>query len=154
MNVCCPALLKVLCNFYWVFNNKKFSLPAALSQTVIQRRSAGSWIAELNYYRSSIKPQLRNAGGIYPSIMVDANKITSSQISLGGGYAYNYVFGNEHCLLHTSFMPMISVWHRNRIYSSMDTSPLSQNSTIALPLHRLEPYSRLVGEMPYRLVEI
>lgn len=138
-------------NFYWVFNNKKFSLPAALSQTVIQRRSAGSWIAEINYYRSSIKPQFSDAGGVYPAIMVNANKISSSQLSLGGGYAYNYVFGSEHCLLHASVMPMISVWHRNRVYSSIDTSPLSQNFSVNGNAHLglIYNHSRYVSGMSF-----
>lgn len=140
-----------LANLYWVFNDKKFSLPAALSQTVIQRCSAGSWLASFNYYRSSIRPNLNNPAGNYTSFMVDVQKLSSSQISVGGGYAYNYVFCNERCLLHASVMPMVSVWHRNRVYTSTETTPLSQDISLNGNAHLglIYNHSRYVSGMSF-----
>lgn len=141
-----------LANFYWIFNNKKFSLPAALSQTVIQRRSAGTWLATFNYYRSSIRPKLTNqSNNSYVVMTFDAEKLSSTQLSLGGGYAYNYVFGDEHCLLHASAMPTISVWHRNRVYSTAATSPLSQKFAVNGNVHLsfIYNYSRYVSGMSF-----
>lgn len=98
-----------LVNFYWVFNSKRFSLPAAMSHTTIQRRSSGSWLACANYAynKLSLNPDIEMASE-------DMTGISFQQVNIGGGYAYNYVFGAEHCLLHASVMPMVSIWHQNQ----------------------------------------
>lgn len=93
-------------NFYYVFNSKRFSLPAALLQTVVQRRSAGSWLAAINFQRSILRFH-----------ELPFNKVTSTKLSLGGGYAYNWAFAGEHCLIHTSFMPMVNIYNHNSVYS-------------------------------------
>lgn len=92
-------------NLYYVFNSKRFSLPAALLQTVIQRRSAGSWLAAFNFQRSILS--FRH---------MPYDKLSSTKFSLGGGYAYNWAFADEHCLLHASFMPLINVYNHNSVY--------------------------------------
>jgi len=114
----------ILANFYWVFNHSQFSLPAAMSHTVIQRRSAGSFLAILNLHHAGSRvddPDLSFM--ISPAFATQDEplrsqfrKLTQTQLSVGGGYAYNYVFPNQQLLLHGSFMPMISLWHRNRTY--------------------------------------
>lgn len=113
-----------LMNFYWVLNHSRFSLPAAMSHTVIQRRSAGSFLVIMNLYHVSSKitepalalsvgPAFEPEGEVVRS---QFGKLSQSQLSLGGGYAYNYVFPNRNLLLHGSFMPMLGIWHRNRTY--------------------------------------
>ncbi len=50
-----PGMLRkrvTLFNYYHVFNHECFSLPAAMSQTVIQRRSSGSWLVAANYHHT------------------------------------------------------------------------------------------------------
>lgn len=106
-------------NIYYVFNHTRFSLPAALSQTVIQRRSAGSWLALVSYYRSIL--MFDNS---------QYNKLTTTQICVGGGYAYNLVFNHERCLLHTSLMPSVMVYHHNHVFSQSEKSALSQQFSI------------------------
>lgn len=105
------SLKSCLLNFYWVFNSKRFSLPAAMSHTTIQRRSAGSWLACTNYVYTKFS--------FHPDFEMNADDtkgISFKQVNIGGGYAYNYAFGHEHCLLHASVMPMISIWHQNRAH--------------------------------------
>ncbi len=41
-------------NFYYIFNHRKFSYPAAYSQSTCQRRSAGSALAGIGYTRHSL----------------------------------------------------------------------------------------------------
>lgn len=106
-------------NVYYVFNHTRFSLPAALSQTVIQRRSAGSWLALISYYRSIVKFE----NNVF-------NKLTTTQFSVGGGYAYNLVFNNERCLLHTSLMPSVMVYYHNHLYHLSEKSSLSQQFSV------------------------
>lgn len=113
-----------LANFYWVFNHRRFSIPATMSQTVIQRRSSGSFLAILNYHRVNSKvndPKL--SFFIAPAFLPEGGtgklqfrQLSQTQISLGGGYAYNYVFPNKRLLLHGSMMPMLSLWHHNRTH--------------------------------------
>lgn len=121
-----------LLNFYWVFNSKRFSLPAAMSQTTIQRRSAGSWLACANYVYNKL---------FYQSDMeLEPEEMTAAsfkQINIGGGYAYNFAFAKEHCLLHASAMPMLSVWHQNRIRTvgGLDYPVSQQMITLSLMAH-------------------
>lgn len=106
-------------NVYYVFNSKRFSLPAALLQTVIQRRSAGSWLAAINFQRNILNFQ-----------DIPFYKVTSTKISLGGGYAYNWAFAKEKCLLHASIMPLLNVYNHNSIYS--DTGKEAATESISL----------------------
>ena len=46
---------------YYVFNDKRFSFPAALLQNYHQLRSAGSWLAGLSFQSGS--PHHRRAEG-------------------------------------------------------------------------------------------
>lgn len=112
-------------NVYYVFNSKRFSLPSALLQTVIQRRSAGSWLAAINFQRNILNFQ-----------DIPFNKVTSTKISLGGGYAYNWAFAKEQCLLHASFMPLVNVYSHNSVYSvegkQAATESISLNGNIHL----------------------
>lgn len=110
----------LLINLYYVFSRQRFSLPAAMSQTVIQRRSAGSWLALLNYYHTDMDKAFEYSHVIF------------RQYSLGGGYAYNYVFAHEHCLLHGALMPMAMVWNHG---SSDNNSNLSQEMSVNLTSH-------------------
>lgn len=120
------SLKSWLINFYWAFNTKRFSMPAAMTHTTIQLRSAGSWLACLNYVytKFNIVPNAE----VIPDYMVG---VSFKQVNLGGGYAYNYIFGREHCLLHVSAMPMVSIWHHNRFKDSdgeiytIDQQPIS-----------------------------
>lgn len=102
--------------FCYVFSPKRFSLPAALLQTVVQRRSAGSWLASVNFLRS-----------IQHYRHLPFDKITSTKFSIGGGYAYNFAFAREHCLFHTSFVPLINVYNHNSVFSSEGKSSVSES---------------------------
>ena len=114
----------VLGNFIYVFARKRFSLPAAMSHTIIQKRSSGSWLALANYRHSSLAIAnermsfLIGEGLLNDDITGDVRfrKLSQSQLSLGGGYAYNHILRGGRLLLHLSAIPMVSVWHRNRGY--------------------------------------
>ena len=111
----------ILANIYYVFNHKRFSLPAAMSNTVIQRRNSGSFMACVNFRRADTHLADGALSVLIGGNSADADfgngvfrKLRQSQFSIGGGYAYNWVFANRHLLLHGSMMPMMSVWHYNR----------------------------------------
>lgn len=112
----------MLANIYYVGNHKRFSLPAAMSHTIIQRRSCGSWLALLSYYRTRTLADKEGLGTVlgYTKQRGDQTEkhilhdLVDSKINVGGGYAYNYVFGHEHYLIHSSLMPSVSLWQSTK----------------------------------------
>lgn len=85
-------------NTYFVFNSRKFSFPAAFSQSYIQRRSAGSFLLAI-----SAQGQYADATGDFPM------KLQVGNIGVGAGYGYNYVPGRG-WLLHLSALPTFIVY--------------------------------------------
>lgn len=89
-------------NGYYVFSHRRFSFPAAFSQTFMQRRSAGSWMLAASYQGQYLK--------IRPDDQL-GNKSVSLQVAnlgIGGGYGHNFVLPHK-WLLHLSFMPTLIV---------------------------------------------
>ena len=94
-------------NCYYAFNGRRFSFPAAFSQSYYQLKSCGSWMvgASAEYSITDIKADSLTG--------ITATKIKVAGIALGGGYAYNYVAGRR-WLLHISAMPTFNVYiHAN-----------------------------------------
>lgn len=104
-------------DLYYIFNHRKFSYPAAFSQSTCQRRSSGSFLAGIGYTRheinldyeeleSIINNKLSGAlGEASQSVTLDSDltfsKVRYSSYTLSGGYAYNWVFARN-CLLAAS----------------------------------------------------
>ena len=96
---------------YYAFNHRRFSYPAAFNQSYIQRRSAGSWLAGINYQGGSIKTndELTARKPDAPDVSINVG-----HIGIGGGYGYNWVLGKR-WLLHLSMMPTFVVYNRNKM---------------------------------------
>lgn len=87
-------------NAFYVLNSRRFSYPAAFSQSYIQRRSAGSLLLA--------------ASGMGQHANLDWDqqiKLKMTNISLGGGYGYNYVPARG-WLLHISALPTFIVYSK------------------------------------------
>jgi hypothetical protein len=85
-------------NAFYVFNSRRFSYPAAFSQSYIQRRSAGSFLLA--------------ASGMGQQAKFDYDqkmKLKMINIGIGAGYGYNYVPGRG-WLLHISALPTFIVY--------------------------------------------
>lgn len=96
-------------NAYLAFNHRRFSFPAAFSQSYIQRRSAGSWLMGL----SLMWQRLESDGP--PGNGIPVSKLNSINIALGAGYGYNFALKHR-WLLHLSALPTLVVWNRNRLW--------------------------------------
>ena len=99
-------------NAFYVFNSRRFSYPAAFSQSYIQRRSAGSFLLA--------------ASGMGQHATLDgehAKKLKMTNIGLGAGYGYNYVPGRG-WLLHISALPTFIVYSNTSMTFSNDRVPL------------------------------
>ena len=92
-------------NLFYSFNSR-FSYAAAMKQSEIQRRSAGSLIAAVSW-------------SVWDMLFLDPeNRITSfyeqnyfyQRFSIGAGYGYNWVLGRQHWLFHLSLVPSWTVY--------------------------------------------
>lgn len=94
---------------YYIFNNRKFSYSAPFTQSFIQRRSAGSWLAGISYQGGSIKTseELKAKNPDAPDVRIELNNI-----GIGGGYGYNWVIGKQ-WLVHFSMFPAFVVYNHN-----------------------------------------
>jgi len=81
---------------YYVFNHKKFSYPAAYRGKVIQRKSAGSFLAGAKFHYSNLT--LINPKSIVGSLVLDLTGYSTYQFSLGAGYSYNWVIYHRDAL--------------------------------------------------------
>ena len=99
---------------YYAFNGKRFSYPAAFSQSQIQKKSAGSPLLSLSI-RNNIT-DLREIEYIGNQPMT----IWMNMLCLGGGYAHNFVT-RHHWLLHFSTVGNIALLKYNRV-NTEDTS--------------------------------
>lgn len=89
-------------NVYYIFNHGRFSYPAAFSQSTVQKISCGSWLAGFGYTKNSLefdyeKLQKIADEKLAPQVVrIDSSLMFKSaeyyDISLSGGYAYNWVF--------------------------------------------------------------
>lgn len=97
-------------NLYYIFNNKRFSYPAAFSQSTNQRRNAGSFIAGFSISKHKLDfdynelPDFIQAA-MNPGMKVRRVKYTNANVSFG--YAYNWVFARN-CLACLSFTPALA----------------------------------------------
>lgn len=90
---------------YYIFNHRRFSYPAAFSQSTCQKRSCGSWIAGLGGTANSLKFDYRKLEQTVAdrcgvkNFKVDSglhfNQVRYYDINLSGGYAYNWVFARH-----------------------------------------------------------
>lgn len=104
-------------DIYYIFNHRKFSYPAAFSQTTCQKRSYGSPLLGIGYTNHKVsldherlQETLRDYASRHPDInseklVIDSglmfNSVEYSSFSFSGGYAYNWVFARN-CLLSAS----------------------------------------------------
>ena len=96
-------------NFYYAFNGRRFSFPAAFSQSYVQKRSAGSFMLGM-----SMDGQYTNAYDVMTNSGVGNAKLRIYALGIGAGYGYNLVVG-RHWLFHLSTLPTFDVLLRSYI---------------------------------------
>jgi hypothetical protein len=125
VNMPAPVWIRsVYVNGYYVFNGHRYSQAAAYNQSVIQRRSAGSFLLGATWYQSSFDySDIRNfvfmiiGHGIYRAKVHQAN--------IGVGYGYNWV-PLRGLVVNVMAMPTVSVYNRVKAYkyeTNYDLSP-------------------------------
>ena len=103
-------------SLYYVFNNKKFSFPAAFDKSYTQIRSCGSVIL----------------GASYASAKMNTGKhdftVKSQNTGIGVGYGYNFVTKMKF-LFHISVIPTVVIAEENDVRTSSGKHFMAHNIT-------------------------
>lgn len=99
-------------NAYYAFNNRRFSYPAAFSQSYIQRHSAGSFLLAASYMAQ--RATLDWEQGL---------QLKMNNVGIGAGYGYNYVPARG-WLLHISALPTLIVYSQASLTFGDDRTKL------------------------------
>lgn len=90
-------------SLYYIMNHRRFSYPAAFSQSTRQLRSAGSPLIGIGYTRHKLSVDISRLDemlnetmpDLYDESLIDSTfdigKVKYSDLSITGGYAYNWV---------------------------------------------------------------
>lgn len=114
-------------NAYWIFNHKRFSYPAAYSQSTNQLKSAGSLMAGFSYSQHNISFDYDKLPGEIRNQLHDAllfKKVKYSDYSINVGYGYNWVFA-KNWVSNLSLLPAIAYKK-----SKIDDTPNTDNHWI------------------------
>lgn len=94
-------------NLYYIFNHRKFSYPAAFSQSTMQKRSCGSALVGIGYTQHSLSVDIDklndliherlgdNVSSIPAGTEIGSGKVRYTDVSVSGGYAYNFAFAPQ-----------------------------------------------------------
>jgi len=93
---------------YIVFNRKRFSMPAAFKQSYIQRKSAGSVLAYLNFLYTDM--WLENEK--FANMTGGVKSMELYQVAIGLGYGYNFTPNRGKVLIHLSAVPQLVFFNR------------------------------------------
>ena len=111
-------------NGYYVFNGRRYSQAAAYNQSVIQRRSAGSFLLGATWYQSSFDySDMSNA--VFMIIGHGIYRAKVHQGNIGVGYGYNWV-PLRGLVVNVMAMPTVCVYNRVKAYkyeTNYDLSP-------------------------------
>lgn len=110
-------------NFYYAFNHRRFSFPAAFSQSYVQRRSAGSWMVGASFDGS--KTVMNTGDAAADAATASPTTIRLNELAVGGGYAYNLV-PSRHWLIHLSALPTVTVYSHDYV---LTTTPSADGTT-------------------------
>ena len=99
---------------YYVFNHRRFSNAATHRMAFIQRRSAGSFIADLSWVQANADyASFDNAAMI--DLLRGVGRINMRQINIGLGYSYNWV-PLRGLTVNASLTPRLSLDNRLTIW--------------------------------------
>lgn len=131
-------LKATIINGYYVFNSRHYSLPAAMGQTVVQKRSSGSVTAYAVFLSSSMVSREPAVSAMLGGL----NKIELYQAALGLGYGYNFTPNRGRLLLHASAAPLLVFFNKSLMTADVNF-PLPSGGNITtevskevLPRHK------------------
>ena len=107
-----------MANAYYAFNHRRFSYPAAFTQSYRQLKSQGSWLLGASLMAGNVRVSPDAAVG-NPSI-----RMSIAYLGLGGGYGYNWVISPQ-WMVHASAIPTFVVVPSSHLTVNGDRERLS-----------------------------
>ena len=129
-------------NIWYALNAAHYSHQAAVKQSYIQKKSAGSLLLHLAYQSSQVDLQdtVKIPGDerpLIPSLMSNITAVRTRQVAIGIGYGINYTPNKGKVVLHASAAAMLVTYSVNLIsYYFPDTIA---NELPSNPMFNLEP---------------
>lgn len=114
---------------YYILNNRKFSYPAAFSQSTNQRKSAGSMIVGVSFSKHNLDFDYTQLPVMIQERMNPGMKVENihfSNFAVSYGYAYNWVFARNF-LFNASLTPAIA-YKTSHIVTEANKDNRSYNS--------------------------
>ena len=128
----------VYVNGYYVFNGRRYSQAAAYNQSVIQRRSAGSFLLGATWYQSSFDySDISNF--LFMMVGHGVHRIKVHQANIGFGYGYNFV-PFRGLVINAMAMPTVSVYNRVKVYK------YDFNFDVITPVTEVDDYGEFDSE--------
>lgn len=108
--------------------NRRFSYAAAMKQSKIQRRSAGSFIAAASWTVWDVLDAGPDIISTQTSVQtfMEVTNVMYNRFSIGAGYGYNLVLGRQRWLLHASLIPMWTFFDSTRLRVEGNTTRFSR----------------------------
>ena len=104
---------------WYALNSTHYSHNAAIKQSYIQRKTAGSLLVHASYMSSqmSIHDTLNipNYGPLIPLLMSGMNGVQTRQVAIGLGYGINYTPNHGKVILHAAASAMLVTYSYNQI---------------------------------------
>lgn len=113
-----PSPIRVhsmLIDGYYLLNGKHFSNSASYDQSTIQLRSAGSVVLGASYLAATARYD-EEPNAFLVLLMNNIGRISLRQVSLGAGYAYNWV-PHRRWLVSALAMPMVTAYNRLKVWN-------------------------------------
>ena len=124
---------------FYMLNGKRFSYAAAYDQSVVQLRSAGSFMLGAMFYQSNVDFANRKNAPII-QIMDNTGKLKIQEGGVGFGYSYNWV-PVKNLMVNVTVMPMFVFYNRKKatLYDSnydvfLNPYEVSEDGKKAYPL--------------------
>ncbi len=99
---------------FYLFNGKRFSYCAAYDQSVKQIKSAGSLMAGIMWFQTSLN-YANKLNALLIQVLGNTGRMTIQEGSIGVGYAYNWVPA-KNLLINAMVMPMVALYNRTKTY--------------------------------------
>ncbi|MBQ6748574.1 MAG: DUF4421 family protein [Paludibacteraceae bacterium] len=107
-------------NLWYALNSAHYSHQAAVKQSYIQKKTAGSLLLHLSYMSSQVSlsdtlkiPDMQLP--LLPTLMSDMTAIRTRQIAVGIGYGINYTPNHGKVVLHASAAAMLVTYTVNLV---------------------------------------
>lgn len=129
-------------NIWYALNAAHYSHQAAVKQSYIQKKSAGSLLLHLAYQSSQVDLQdtVKISGAeraLIPSLMSNVTAVRTRQIAIGIGYGINYTPNKGKVVLHASAAAMLVTYSVNLISYYFPDS--IANELPSQPMFALQP---------------